>query len=86
MKLVQYYINPCQSCDQIANLLRGMDLSHIHWEKVDASNLDLSCLQKIKVKRVPTLILYDNQGNEVKRKTGALTKKQLEVFLGLESN
>ena len=48
MKLVQYYINPCQSCDQIANLLRGMDLSHIHWEKVDTSNLALAHLQKKK--------------------------------------
>ena len=86
MKLVQYHINPCQSCDQIANLLRGMDLSHIHWEKVDTSNLELAHLQKTQVKTVPTLILYDNQGNEIKRKSGALTKKQLEVFLGLESN
>ena len=83
MKLVQYYINPCQSCDQIANLLRGMGLSHIHWEKVDTSNLYLAHLQKTQVKTVPTLILYDNQGNELKRKTGALTKKQLEDFLGV---
>jgi len=41
---------------------------------------------KVNVKGAPTSILYDNQGNEIKRKSGALTKKQLEVFLGLESN
>jgi hypothetical protein len=36
------------------------------------------------ITHIPTLILYDNQGNEIKRKTGALTKKQLEDFLGLD--
>ena len=40
---------------------------------------------KVNVKGAPTSILYDNQGNEIKRKSCALTKKQLEVFLGLDS-
>jgi thiol:disulfide interchange protein len=45
----------------------------------------MQALSKAGIKGIPSLILYDNQGNEIKRKTGALTKKQLEVFLGLDS-
>lgn len=38
---------------------------------------------KVNVKGVPTLILQDDEGNELKRKAGALTKEQLKLFLGL---
>lgn len=86
MRLVKYQSAWCQSCKTQTSLLNTIDLGDIILEQIDIDNLDIQQLSKVKVHGIPTLILYDNQGNEIKRKTGALTKKQLEVFLGLESN
>ena len=86
MKLVKYQSAWCQSCKTQTSLLNTIDLGDIILEQIDIDNLDMQQLSKVKVHGIPSLILYDNQGNEIKRKSGALTKKQLEVFLGLESN
>ena len=86
MKLIKYQSAWCQSCKTQTSLLNTIDLGDIVLEQIDIDNLDMQQLSKVKVHGIPSLILYDNQGNEIKRKSGALTKKQLEVFLGLESN
>ena len=86
MRLVKYQSAWCQSCKTQTALLNSLDLSEYIVEQIDIDNLDMQQLSKVKVHGIPTLILYDNQGNELKRKSGALTKKQLEDFLGLESN
>ena len=86
MRLVKYQSAWCQSCKTQTSLLNTIDLGDIILEQIDIDNLDMQQLSKVKVHGIPTLILYDNQGNEIKRKSGALTKKQLEVFLWLESN
>ena len=86
MRLVKYQSAWCQSCKTQTSLLNTIDLGDIILEQIDIDNLDMQQLSKVKVHGIPTLILYDKQGNEIKRKSGALTKKQLEVFLGLESN
>ena len=85
MKLVKYQSAWCQSCKTQTSLLNTIDLGDIILEQIDIDNLDMQQLSKVKVHGIPTLILYDNQGKEIKRKSGALTKKQLEVFLGLDS-
>ena len=84
MKLVKYQSAWCQSCKTQTALLNSLDLSEYIVEQIDIDNLDMQQLSKVKVHGIPTLILYDNQGNELKRKTGALTKKQLGDFLGLD--
>ena len=85
MKLVKYQSAWCQSCKTQTSLLNTIDLGDIILEQIDIDNLDMQQLSKVKVHGIPTLILYDNQGNEIKRKSGALTKKQLEDFLGLDN-
>ena len=85
MKLVKYQSAWCQSCKTQTSLLNTIDLGDIVLEQIDIDNLDMQQLSKAKVHGIPTLFLYDNQGNELKRKSSALTKKQLEVFLGLDN-
>ena len=85
MRLVKYQSAWCQSCKTQTSLLNTIDLGDIILEQIDIVNLDMQQLSKVKVHGIPTLILYDNQGNEIKRKSGALTKKQLEVFLSIDT-
>ena len=86
MKLLQYSIDNCKSCDQISNLLTKINIKDILLDKIDAASLSPESLKQAGIKTVPTLVLLNDKGQEVSRKSGALTKKQLEVFLGLESN
>ena len=85
MKLSLYSASWCAPCSTVKQSLNSICTEDLEIEVLDVDNLDMQQLSKVKVHGIPTLILYDNQGNEIKRKSGALTKKQLEVFLGIDS-
>ena len=85
MKLLKFGSAWCASCKTQTQLLNSLDLSDYIVEYIDIDNLDMQHLSKMKVSGIPTLIVQDDQGNEIKRKSGALSKKQLQEFLGLES-
>ena len=86
MKLSLYSASWCASCGTLKQSLNSICTEDLEIEILDVDTLGMQALSKVGIKGIPSLILYDNQGNEIKRKSGALTKKQLEVFLGLESN
>ena len=86
MKVSVYSASWCASCGTLKQSLNSICTEDLEIEVLDVDTLGMQALSKVGIKGIPSLILYDNQGNEIKRKSGALTKKQLEVFLGLESN
>ena len=86
MKLSLFTASWCASCSTVKQSLNSICTEDLEIEVLDVDTLGMQALSKVGIKGVPSLILYDNQNNEIKRKSGALTKKQLEVFLGLESN
>ena len=86
MKVSLYSAPWCGSCQTVKQSLYSICTEDLEIEVLDVDTLGMQALSKVGIKGIPSLILYDNQGNEIKRKSGALTKKQLEVFLGLESN
>ena len=86
MKVSLYSAPWCGSCQTVKQSLNSICTNDLEIQVIDIDTLGMQALSKVGIKGIPSLILYDNQGNELKRKTGALTKKQLEVFLGLESN
>ena len=85
MKVSLYSAPWCGSCQTVKQSLNSICTEDLEIEVLDVDTLGIQALSKVGIKGVPSLILYDNQGNEIKRKSGALTKKQLEVFLGLDS-
>ena len=86
MKLSVYSASWCSSCGTLKQALNSIPAEDLEIQVIDIDTLGMQALSKVGIKGIPSLILYDNQGNEIKRKSGALTKKQLEMFLGLESN
>ena len=86
MKLSLYSASWCASCGTLKQSLNSICVEDLEIEILDVDTLGMQALSKVGIKGIPSLILYNNQGNEIKRRSGALTKKQLEVFLGLESN
>jgi thiol:disulfide interchange protein len=86
MKVHLFTAQWCSACSTVKQALNSICVEDLEIEVLDVDTLGMQALSKVGIKGIPSLILYDNQGNEIKRKSGALTKKQLEVFLGLESN
>ena len=81
MKVSVYSASWCASCGTLKQALNLIPTDDLEIEVLDVDTLGMQALSKVGIKGIPSLILYDNQGNEIKRKTGALTKKQLEDFL-----
>ena len=86
MKVSLYSAPWCGSCQTVKQSLNSICTEDLEIEILDVDTLGMQALSKVGIKGIPSLILYDDQGNELKRKSGALTKKQLEDFLGVESN
>ena len=82
MKLSLFTASWCASCSTVKQSLNSICTNDLEIQVIDIDTLGMQALSKVGIKGIPSLILYDNQGNEIKRKSGALTKKQLEVFLG----
>ena len=83
MKVSVYSASWCASCGTLKQALNAINTEDLEIEILDVDTLGMQALSKVGIKGIPSLILYDNQGNEIKRKSGALTKKQLEDFLGV---
>ena len=84
MKVHLFTAQRCSACSTVKQALNSINTEDLEIEILDVDTLGMQALSKVGIKGIPSLILYDNQGNEIKRKSGALTKKQLEVFLGLD--
>ncbi len=85
MKVSLFTAQWCSACSTVKQSLNSICTNDLEIQVIDIDTLGMQALSKVGIKGIPSLILYDNQGNEIKRKSGALTKKQLEVFLGLDS-
>ena len=84
MKVSVYSASWCASCGTLKQSLNSVCTEDLEIEILDVDTLGMQALSKVGIKGIPSLILYDNQGKEIKRKSGALTKKQLQDFLGLD--
>lgn len=83
MKLNVYGAAWCASCQTLKQTLNTIPTDDLEIHVIDIDTLGMQALSKVGIKGIPSIILYDNQGNEIKRKSGALTKKQLEDFIGV---
>ena len=84
MKVSLYSAPWCGSCQTVKQSLNSINTKDLEIEVLDVDTIGTQALDKAGIKGIPSLILNDNQGNEIKRKSGALTKKQLEDFLCLD--
>lgn len=80
--LVDFYSDSCVACKKLAPVLG--DLEDENEDKISVYkvnvNFDLALAEKYQVTSNPTLILFVN-GEEVDRRTGALSSSQLEEFV-----
>jgi len=77
-KGILYFSAPwCESCQQINPIIDIMISEGVNVKKVNI-DYDIALVEAFNIKNVPTLVLTDLQGNEIKRISGGgKTRQQL---------
>lgn len=80
-KGILYFTAPwCQGCQVMSPLVDSMQSRGlIRVRKVNV-DYEASLPQQYNVRSVPTMILTDLSGNEIKRRTGSMTEQQILDF------
>jgi thioredoxin 1 len=69
----------CGPCKQLGPIIDLAKSGGIPVEKINC-DYDVFKVQKYQVKNIPTLIIIDMQGNEIKRRTGTIGLEQLKQW------
>ena len=78
MKILKFAASWCSPCAMLSNMLESTDLG-IPVEEIDIDeNMELP--KKYGIRGVPTMVLLNDDGVEVRRLIGLPTKDQLETL------
>ena len=83
MKLLKFHATWCQPCKMLSRVIEDAgDKITMPMEEIDIDqNQDLAV--KYGIRGVPTLVIVDEEGKEVSRKSGMLMENQLMEFLSV---
>jgi thioredoxin 1 len=81
MKLLKFYAEWCGPCKGLSKIIDGAkDKITIPIEEYDIDN-EMMMAQEYKVRSVPTMVLVDDTGAEIKRQVGMVSEEKLLEFL-----
>lgn len=84
MKLVKFAATWCAPCKMLSTVLHDVKekggLEGIEFEGVDIDK-DMERARTSNVRGVPTLILFDDNGNEIRRRAGLMNEAEVIEFL-----
>lgn len=79
MKVFKFYADWCQPCKALSKNIEG---ANIDAELVEINiDEDIGRAAKFGVRGIPLLVLVDDNGNEIRRKSGLISKDQFEQFV-----
>lgn len=79
MKILKFFADWCAPCKMLTNTMEQMDID-IPLENIDIEQTP-SVAAQYGVRGVPTVVLVDDGGTEVKRFVGYKTEKQIAEWL-----
>ena len=81
MKLLKFYAEWCGPCKGLTMVINGAkDKIDIAVEEFDIDN-EMMMVQEYKIRSVPTMVLVDDTGKEIRRQIGLATEEKLLEFL-----
>ena len=81
MKLLKFYAEWCGPCKGLSKIIDGAkDKITMPIEEYDIDN-EMMMAQEYKVRSVPTMVLVDDTGAEIKRQVGMVSEEKLLEFL-----
>ena len=73
----------CKPCKELDKVILATDLGDIDYQEVDVTD-DLNLAKHWNIRGVPTLLLLDENEEELKRHTGLLSSVALQNFVGYD--
>ena len=81
MKLLKFYAEWCQPCKMLSHIIKNAgDKITVPVEDVDIDN-NIMMSVEYQVRSVPTMVLLDDDGKEIKREVGMMNEQKLLEFL-----
>ena len=81
MKVLKFYADWCGPCKGLSQVIKNAgDKVTLQIENVNIDE-NIFMAQEYKVRSVPTMVIVDNEGNEISRKVGSMNEEQLLEFL-----
>lgn len=82
MKILKFSSATCMPCKQLAKIIDGLDHEVKSLFEEYTSENDITKFMEFNVRSVPTLIVVDELGNELRRSTGMIQRDGLLEFIG----
>ena len=84
MKVLKFYATWCAPCKGLSMIVDGIkDQVDIPFEDIDIQE-QLELAAKYGIRSVPTMVIVDDEGVEIKRQSGMLNEEQLLSFIDVE--
>ncbi len=80
MKVLKFYADWCGPCKMLSKIMEGMGDLNVEIVNIDVDN-DQETAVKYGIRGVPTMIVIDDEGKEVRRKVGMMSEAELRVFI-----
>ena len=80
MKVLKFSASWCSPCKILQTIIDGMNNLPIDIESIDI-DIDTKLAQQYNIRGVPTLVMIDDTGNEIKRNVGMITRDKLLEWL-----
>lgn len=84
MRLLKFYADWCAPCRVLGKKLEGFDACELVSVDVDSDEGE-SLTEKYSIKNLPTMVLIDEEGNELKRWSGLVdvnkVKEEIKQFV-----
>lgn len=85
MNILKFSASWCTPCQKLKEIFQELDLTHHHLDEFDVDNEDdMEVASRYRVRGVPTVILIDDNGNEITRFSGVKSKKEIEELLSVD--
>lgn len=80
MKILKFSMDSCQPCKMLSKILTEVN-SPVPIEEINIdSQMDLTA--QYRIRGVPTCVLVDDEGNEIRRKVGMMNENEFKEFVG----
>ena len=81
MKVLDFYADWCNPCKALAPVLdKVLEEKKLNLTKINIEEDDADMSVKYNVRNIPTVVVVDDNDNELKRFTGTMTETDLNKF------